>query len=99
MSRSGSPLRSFVRACWATVLLSLAACATMTPTARAPAGETRSDVVASPTVPDETPPPEPIRMPDPYAVPAGANGEGMVFSPSRIFDRNSFQSGVAFTTS
>jgi CubicO group peptidase (beta-lactamase class C family) len=39
--------------------------------------------------------PEPIRMPDPYSVRADANGEGTTFSPSRIFDRNSFQSGGA----
>ena len=67
MSRSASPLRSFVRACGGAVLLSLAACATTTPTARAPAGEARGDVVTSPTVPDETPPPEPILFPQPTA--------------------------------
>lgn len=39
--------------------------------------------------------PEPVRMPDPYTVPAGANGEGTRFSPSRIFNRESFQSGGA----
>ncbi|HZP20034.1 MAG TPA: serine hydrolase domain-containing protein [Bauldia sp.] len=40
--------------------------------------------------------PRPIRMPDPYSVPMTAvNGGGTVFSPSRIFDPASFQSGGA----
>ena len=40
--------------------------------------------------------PQPMLMPDPYTVPAtAANGAGTTFSPSRIFNPASFQSGGA----
>jgi CubicO group peptidase (beta-lactamase class C family) len=59
--------------------------------------DTRFDV-ADPgrlAVPYSNAVPEPVRMPDPWSVPVGMNGEGTTFSPSRIFDPASFQSGGA----